>query len=345
MDNIVFFRNFARMNKIENKSVVVWKTKSYKLLLLGLLGGFAPKVEAQEKWIDGSFYTEANYGYNFFGKQRNIYDFPHVVLDVSLHLGKGWHLSTEQEFEYLSENGDWPKHFSQEHSTNWAYVKKEFSPNFGVMAGVLNIPVGLTSSYYGTGLTVYDPLSESRVLPMKWHETAVAVTGEIGYFEYWLGYLGHVNLDMKDNESMGWAARINWRPNDAFRLGVAGFVGHGASLSKLTEDGFGIGRACCNYADIDYNYDKGKWITSGQVVYQSENDDVAIGAEVGYRATSWLLPFIRYDWVGFSDAGDFRVTTMGVNVEPIRNVVFKLQMSQDGGEVRSDVSATYTLDF
>ena len=93
------------------------------------------------KWVDGNFYTEANYGYNFFGDKRDTYDFPHAVVDLNIHLGKGWHLSTEQEFDYLTENGDWPKHFSDEYSVNWAYVKKDFSPKPSVMAGILNIPL------------------------------------------------------------------------------------------------------------------------------------------------------------------------------------------------------------
>lgn len=319
-------------------------------LMCVLFWGAILRLQAQDstktaKWIDGSFYTEANYGYNFFGENRNIYDFPHIVVDLNIHFGKGWHLRTEQEFEYLSENGDWPKHFSQEYSCNWAYVEKEFMPQLRVLVGNLNIPVGLTSSFYGTGLTVYDPLSESRVLPMKWHETAIALTGNIGQWEYWLGYLAHINLNMKDNEDMGFAARVNWRPNDAFRMGVAGFVGRGASHSKLTEDGFGVGRARCNYVDIDYDYDKDGWITSAQVVYQSENEDVAIGAEVGYRVTKWLMPFVRYDWVVLKQESDYNVTTLGVNVEPLPRFVLKGQVAQEGCHTRMDLSATYTLEF
>ena len=147
---------------------------------------------AKVKWLSGSFYTEANYGYNFFGKNRDIYDFPHAVLDLDIRLGRGWSFSTEQEFEYLNDDGEWPTHFSQMYCCNWAYFEKEFSPKLRVRAGVLNVPVGLTSAYYGTGLTVYDPPSEDRVLPMKWHETGLAVTGELGKLEYYVALMRHV---------------------------------------------------------------------------------------------------------------------------------------------------------
>lgn len=294
----------------------------------------------QHKWIDGNFYTEANYGYNLFGDKRNTYDFPHVVVDLNIHLGKGWHLSTEQEFEYLTENGDWPKHFSDEYSVNWAYVKKDFSPKLGIMAGILNIPVGLISSYYNTGLTVYDPLSENRVLPMKWHETAIAATGKLGKFEYWLGYLAHLDSGVEDYENHGAAARLNWYPNDALRLGVAGFVGKGEFVGDESDT-----ERRCNYADIDYNYDKGKWISSGEVVYQSESDNIAIGAEVGYRLTNWLLPFVRYDLMTIAHEKNYRLSTLGLNAGPWHGFGIKLQMSQEGGTSRFDSSLTYNLGF
>jgi hypothetical protein len=38
------------------------------------------------KWVDGNFYTEANYGYNFFGDKRDTYDFPHAVVDLNIGL-------------------------------------------------------------------------------------------------------------------------------------------------------------------------------------------------------------------------------------------------------------------
>ena len=291
-------------------------------------------------WIDGSFYTEANYGYNFFGDERNTYDFPHGVVDLNIHLGKGWHLSTEQEFEYLTENGDWPRHFSDEYSVNWAYVRKEFSPKFSVLAGILNIPVGLISSYYGTGLTVYDPLSEGRVLPLKWHETAVAVTGRIGKIGYWLGYLVHLDHDVEDYHNHGGAARLDWYPNDALRLGVAGFVGRGAFLDSDEE-----GDRWCNYAAIDYNYDHGKWLSSGEMVYQSESNDVAFGAEVGYRLTPWLLPFVRYDLLSIAHEQDYRVSTVGLNAGPFHGFGLKLQLSQEGSHARFDSCLNYTLSF
>ena len=295
----------------------------------------------QHKWIDGIFYTEANYGYNFFGKNRDTYDFPHVVVDLNMHLGKGWHLSTEQEFEYLQEDGDWPKHFSDEYSVNWAYVRKDFTPKISVLAGILNIPVGLTSSYYGTGLTVYDPLSENRVLPMKWHEVAIAVTGELGKFEYWLGYLTHLAYCVKDYKNHGAAARLDWRPNSALRLGVAGFVGRG----EFTTEEDSPKDAWCNYADIDYNYDKGKWISSGQVVYQSQSGNVAVGVELGYRLTDWLTPFVRYDLLTIAHEDNYRVTTIGVNADLLHGVGVKLQLSQEGGNTRFDSSLTYSLSF
>ena len=304
-----------------------------------------PDTAATRKWLSGTFYTEVNYGYNFFGDKRHIYDFPHFVLDVNIDFGRGWLFTTEQEFERLTDNGEWPKHFSQMYSCNWAYLQKEFTPGLRLRAGILNIPVGLTSAFYGSGLTVYDPPSEGRVLPMKWHETAIALTGELGKWEYWLGYLAHIDVNPRDNENLGVAARINFRPNDALRLGVSGFVGRGGSLSMLSKNGFGEGHTWCNYADFDFDYDHGRWLSSGEIVYQSEDTDLAVGAELGFRATPWLTPFVRFDMVTCPHRTDYHETTIGINAMPINNVTVKLQASQDAGKVRMDASVNYTVDF
>ena len=299
---------------------------------------------AKVKWLSGSFYTEANYGYNFFGKNRDIYDFPHAVLDLDIRLGRGWSFSTEQEFEYLNDDGEWPTHFSPMYCCNWAYFEKEFSPKLRVRAGVLNVPVGLTSAYYGTGLTVYDPPSEDRVLPMKWHETGLAVTGELGKLEYYVALMRHVawlDTNPHDNENTGAAFRLNYRPDDALRLGVSGFTGKGAPL----EDNFGGGHPWCNYAAFDFDYDHSRWLSSGGMVYQSADRDLAIGAELGFRVTPWLIPFARFDMVTCPNRTDYHETTAGLNVIPLKNMTLKAQYSQDGGNVRMDLSVNYTVEF
>ena len=303
-----------------------------------------PGQTTKEKWLSGSFYTEANYGHNFFGANRDIYDFPHAVLDLDIRLGRGWSFTTEQEIEYLEDKGEWPTHFSQMYCCNWAYFEKEFSPGLRLRAGVLNVPVGLTSAYYGSGLTVYDPPSEDRVLPMKWHETGVALTGDLGKWEYYVAVMRHVawlDTNPHDDENTGAAFRLNYRPNDALRLGMSGFSGKGAPL----EDGFGSGHPWCNYAAFDFDYDRPRWLASGGVVYQSADRDLAVGAEIGFRATQWLIPFVRFDMVTCAHRTDYHETIAGINVMPLKNMTLKAQYSQDGGNVRMDMSINYTVEF
>ena len=304
------------------------------------------KIEPNEKhhkWFDGNFYTEVNYGSNFFGNNRNIYDFPHAVLELNIHLGRGWSLRTEQEFEYLSDSGDWPTHFSDMYSCNWAYVEKEFSTEALVLAGVLNIPVGLVSSSYGSGLTIYDPLSEGRVIPLKWHETAIAFTGCIRSWEYWIGLLAHIDTFTPDEENIGLAGRINWRPNDNVRIGVSGFVGKGLSHGIMVQNE--SEKTWYNISSIDYDYDRERWISSGSVIYRSEDHDVALGAELGYRATKWIIPFVGFDMVTSSHLQEYEVLTLGVNVMPIKGFTIKTQLEKNRDLWRMDMSLGYTVDF
>lgn len=300
------------------------------------------------KWIEGSFYTEANYGYNFYGERRNVYDFPHAVLEFTVNMGKGWSLSTEHEFEYLSEGGEWPRKFSEMYVCNYAYLQKEFSPGLAVRAGILNVPVGLTSSYQGSGLTVYDPVAESRILPLNWHEYGVAITGTLGQFGYWLGFVSHLSSHLEDDQSRGAAAKVDWMPSEGFRLGLAGFVGKGVDASVLSlsdDEDFELTTGRCEYLSLDFDLDKGRWIASGQAVWHGENGNVAVVAEAGYRATSWLTPFVHYDLLTMPHERDCHSATLGVNVEPLPGVCVKLQGSQEHSCTRVDMSVGYCLEF
>lgn len=316
------------------------------LIVIGLLTYFASmSAEEKQRRVEGVFYTEANYGYNFFGEDRHIFDFPHLVLDLTVHLGKGWHFSTEQDIEYIQECGWRPQNIGEMHSCNWAYLQKDFAPEAQLLVGILNIPVGLTSSFRGTGLTVYDPLSEACLVPMKWHEPGIAFAGVHGRWDYWVGYLAHLGTNLHRSHSMGVAARVDYEPLDGVSLGLAGFVGKGATHSKLTSDGMVEHGQKATYVSGDVICDRGPWITSAQCVYLSVHDDIAVGAEVGYRLTDRVTPFVRYDWLSTSHDDDYRVATAGINVEPVKNLVFKAQIAQEKSMTRLDTSISYTLEF
>ena len=121
---------------------------------------------------------------------------------------------------------------------------------------------------------------------------------------------------------------------------TSGFIGKGEFLGD--ESG---AEKWCDYADIDYNYDHGKWISSGEVVYQSESNNISSGAEVGYRVTNWLLPFARYDLLTIAHEKNYKVSTVGLNAGPFHGVGIKLQLSQEGGNTRFDSSLSYSLSF
>ena len=98
-------------------------------------------------------------------------------------------------------------------------------------------------------------------------------------------------------------------------------------------------------ANYGYNFFGDKWISSGEVVYQSESNNMSIGAEVGYRVTNWLLPFARYDLLTIAHEKNYKVSTVGLNAGPFHGVGIKLQLSQEGGNTRFDSSLAYSLSF
>lgn len=99
------------------------------------------------------------------------------------HGGTGSALELEYdefgEYEFESESGG-------EVQLEQIHLTKVFSPAFGLQAGEILVPVGLTNSYhipiqyFGTTR----PESETALIPLTWHEKGVAALGRLGALAY-----------------------------------------------------------------------------------------------------------------------------------------------------------------
>lgn len=61
--------------------------------------------------FEGEVSFETNYGHNYYGEDRTVFDFPHIEASGSMRLGKGWSLSAEFEYERFYEDGVWCSSF------------------------------------------------------------------------------------------------------------------------------------------------------------------------------------------------------------------------------------------
>lgn len=311
-----------------------------------------------EKIFTGSAYTEVNYGHKYYGEERTLWDFPHIVLSGELRLGKWWTVTAEFEYERFYDEGEWGNNFGDNFATNLFYVNKSFSNAFNVKAGIIGVPVGLTNSG-GPALTIYDPESEAAILPMTWHETGVALWGEAGKWSYELAALAYFDAPFKRSKMMGAAARIaHSNLIDGLNIGLSGYWG----TSSCGMVGFGkpadfIGDNGLAYGGVDFAYENNGWTVDGSAIYCTDNDAKTAGVEAGYDLATLfdvtngkmqLVPFVRYD--GVFTVVRMNKLTVGANISPLENLVVKLEYGRRkycGEQIERtfDVGIGYSIDF
>ncbi len=127
-----------------------------------------------------------------------------LTFDVEIefeHGGTGSALELEYEefgeFEFEVEKGG-------EVQLEQLHLTKVFSPTFGLQAGEILVPVGLTNTYHIPiqYLGAVRPESESELIPITWHEMGLAAFGRVGQLNYRIQAVNGLN-------STGFSSR-NW---------------------------------------------------------------------------------------------------------------------------------------
>lgn len=276
---------------------------------------------------------ETNFGHNYYGENRKVLDFPHIVASGDLCIGKGWSLSAEFEYERFYENGVWCGAFNDHFSTNRLYVNKGFGTRLNLKGGIVDIPVGLTNNG-GPALTIYDPENESCVLPMSWHETGLAVWGLIGKLRYEVSAISCLDFPLNRSCALGMAFRTDLvGAVDGLRVGASGYWGKSScGMVRRCRAGEFIGTDGVFFGTIDFDFQKEGWIAGGSMVYCTDCEAKSAGFEVGYdfamlvgldKKGLMLLPFVRYDGVFEIEARN--KITVGVNISPLHNLLLKAE--------------------
>ena len=283
--------------------------------------------------FEGEVSFETNYGHNYYGEDRTVFDFPHIEASGSMRLGKGWSLSAEFEYERFYEDGVWCSSFKDMFSTNKLYVNKSFSEKLNVKGGIVDVPVGLTNSG-GPALTIYDPESESGVLPMSWHETGLAVWGNAGRWRYEVSVISCLDFPLNRSCALGMAFRSDITDVvDGLHIGAGGYWGKSScGMVRRCRAGEFVGTDGVFFGAADFDFRKNGWIADGSVVYCTDCGAKSAGVEVGYDFAVLaglhgkglvLLPLVRYD--GVFEIGARNKMTLGANISPLRNLVLKVE--------------------
>ena len=335
-----------------------------KLMFIGITSScYSVVVMGQEDStqapvLTGAINSEINYGPNCLDNGQTTWDFPHFKVDAILNMGKDWSVTASFEYERSYADGIWHNNFEDNFSTNALYVSKHFSDALQVKAGIVDVPVGLTN-HGGPAFTIYDPECESDLLPITWHETGVALFGGVGKWDYSVSALSYISSPLNNAEMLGMAARVDFHIAAPLRIGLSGYLGkscHGM-INRCAPDFFDC--SSLHYITCDMDYAANGLFVDGSAIYCSEGNSRSVGLEVGYdflslnkllNGTVQLLPFVRYDCVCGEDIDTKNKFTIGVNISPVHNLVFKAEYgarhyASSATERLLNFSLGYTVDL
>lgn len=300
-----------------------------------------------QKRITGYVSTEVNYGRHEKGTKPLI-DFPHLIAGATVQMGRGWSVVTEVEYERFRTDGQWGNNFRDNYTTNKFYVNKSWSQALNVKAGIVDIPVGTTNSG-GPALTIYDPLDESTLMPMTWHEGGAALWGSYRKVHYEVGAYVYPTAPLKDSRLLGAAARVGIMPVDGLDLSLSCF--YGSSKEGMVQ------RQNPNLAEFDHvhhtafdiAYVANGWTIDGQLTASSCHSNKAAGVEIGYDVATLLgwsccsiIPFTRYDGYYHVEGVSCNKYTVGLNTSLPLGFVIK---AETGRTFISDDSCTSSFDL
>ena len=277
----------------------------------------------------GTANMEVRFGPNCMGNDQASLSCPHIIIGGNLSLLNGWSVTSEFEYEHLYDNHAWSHNLNNEFCTNELYVTKSFTDALNVKAGIVDIPVGKTNSR-GPALTIDDPDNEADIMPMMWHESGISLFGEYKRLAYSVTATSYLNTF----EILGLAARADYRVAESLRLGFSGYLGkrcHGM-IGRETSQQYSC--ASLNYLSFDMDYSVNGLLLDGSMIYCSEGNGKSFGCECGYdlmfknddsKFRSLIIPFLRYDCVCGLFLNNTKKYTLGMNIVPIPNLVFKAE--------------------
>lgn len=303
--------------------------------------------------VSGSINYQTNYGRHYDAENDpTLWDFPHVVIDVTASLGRGWHAVGEFEYERFRQDGQWQNNFRDNYTTNLLYLSKQWSQQANMKVGIINIPVGILNNY-GPALTVYDPTSEVSVVPATWHDFGVSFYGTYGKIDYQASTYFYSEFTAHSTRFLGGLLRADYRPVEGLRIGTSGYYGTSdwGMVQKTTP--IELPHKKSFFGSIDGDYRSDVWTVSGSFIY-SNADARSVGLEAGYDVAAALgaktlsvVPFARYDnWrVSGSTTQDYIV---GIHVVPLKNLELIGQFGRNFAARATnffDLSFNYTWEF
>lgn len=207
-------------------------------------GGYG---EMAASYMDYDWNWKTNVGTNH--KNRATIAIPRFIMAFDYKFSPKWVLSSEIEFEYGGtgsareiewdeENGEYETEIEKggEVALEQFHISYLMSKQINFRFGHMIVPVGLTNAHHEplNFFGVYRPEGETSLLPSTWHETGVALFGDLGNFdyelqavsgldpqnfrrEYWIGKGNQGAFEETQFTHPAFVARVNYNGVKTFR--------------------------------------------------------------------------------------------------------------------------------
>ena len=239
---------------------------------------------------------------------RAIIGIPRIVFSFEYRFQNGFELVSELEIEHggtgsaleleYEEAGEYEMEIEKagEVALEQAFIRKIFSKHFQVKVGHIIVPVGrlnnyhLPVEYFGT----IRPEGESQIIPTTWHETGIAINGDIKEWSYELQLIngldangfsranwvkgGYQKLfeDIKATQMAG-AFRLDNKSLPNTIISASGYYGKSTKNTSKPEKMDGLDGAV-SIISGDFEFNNKRIISRGNVLYGHLSDSYEIGA-------------------------------------------------------------------
>ena len=337
------------------KSNIIYIQKAICTIAIALsASSLSAQDSVSHKRLEGSIYTEVNYGHRHGEQHPTVTDFPHIIGSATLDMGKGWSAVAEVEYERFRTDGSWQNNFRDNYTTNKLYINKSWSEALNVKGGIIDIPVGTTNSG-GPALTIYDPLSESTLMPMTWHEGGAALWGSYKRVHYEIGGYVYTAAPLKRSRLLSTAARVGYKPIDGLDMSLSAFYGSTKDGMLQRQNAALAEYGHMAYMAFDFAYLAHGWVIDGQALAANRCGYKATGLEAGYDLATLagitscnITPFARYDGYYHVNGVSCNKWTIGLNTSLPLGFTFKAEAgwmnpSNDSWKRSIDISIGWVL--
>lgn len=314
---------------------------NYELLCVALYAFSIENATAQtdtakEPVVNGSVMVEVNYGHHTHRHHPTVWDFPHILAEGTARLGRGWSLEANVEYERFRENGAWDNNARNDYHTNLLALTRQTSlghdRSMRLGLGIVPVPLGITNSG-GPALTIYDPISESEIMPMTWHDGGITAEVQAGYWKLTTGLYIYGRAPLSDSRVAGGAARLDCRLPQGLNVGASCYYGNTYAGQLATDIGAPEGKRHEFYSVFDFFYAVHGLTIDGSAVYSQAQNKNTYGVEAGLdvlqnvTANMQLSPYARYDGIFDHREQTIHRYTLGIDFVPIDGLTVKTELA------------------